>query len=108
MKRRNLRLKLRRLIRTSQNASIRLIIVLHGCAHNLTDIDPTPQENKTLIPLFDVAYLGFAAADAFSLHSIYTKSTLEKNFGLCGEPIEALHAARQEVPTDTKVMNQIK
>lgn len=50
-------------------------ILLHGCAHNPTGIDPTPEQwekiadviqEKNHIPFFDVAYqvLGFFAYDA--------------------------------------------
>ncbi|KAF2312999.1 hypothetical protein GH714_008661 [Hevea brasiliensis] len=45
-------------------------ILLHGCAHNPTGIDPTPEQwekiadviqEKNHIPFFDVAYQGFAS-----------------------------------------------
>lgn len=55
------------------------IVVLHGCAHNPTGIDPTPAQwveiadlclAKKLVPFFDVAYQGFASGsldkDAYS------------------------------------------
>lgn len=54
-------------------------MILHGCAHNPTGIDPTPEQwgkiadlclKKGLVPFFDVAYQGFASGsldqDAFS------------------------------------------
>ena len=45
-------------------------VLLHGCAHNLTGIDPTPEQwkkiadviqEKNLTAFFDVAYQGFAS-----------------------------------------------
>ncbi len=51
------------------NASAGDIVLLHGCCHNPTGIDPTEQEwetlaklaaDKGLLPLFDFAYQGFA------------------------------------------------
>lgn len=116
------------LIRTLQNAATGSVIVLHGCAHNPTGIDPTPQqwraiadvmENRSLIPYFDVAYQGFAtgdiAADAFSLRyfvsrgfNLIASQSFEKNFGLYGEPIGALHIVCQDAPTATKVVSQVK
>lgn len=52
-------------------------ILLHGCAHNPTGIDPTPEQwekiadviqEKNHIPFFDVAYqvIDFSAQDANS------------------------------------------
>jgi len=48
------------------------IILLHGCAHNPTGVDPTKEQwariadlmkEKGLIPFFDCAYQGFATGD---------------------------------------------
>ena len=44
------------------------VVLLHGCCHNPTGIDPTSEEwealqlisSKQLLPLFDFAYQGFA------------------------------------------------
>lgn len=49
----------------TQDAPTGSIILLHGCAHNPTGIDPTPEqwerladliEEKAHLPFFDVAY----------------------------------------------------
>lgn len=55
------------------------VVLLHGCAHNPTGVDPTPEEWKAIadlcrrknhLPFFDVAYQGFASGnleeDAFA------------------------------------------
>ncbi|KAH9798912.1 Aspartate aminotransferase [Citrus sinensis] len=61
-------------------------ILLHGCAHNPTGIDPTPEQwekiadviqEKNHIPFFDVAYQGFASGsldnDASSVRLFATR-----------------------------------
>ena len=116
------------LIRTLQNAPSGSVVVLHGCAHNPTGIDPTREqwaaiadvmENRSLIPYFDVAYQGFAtgnlAADAYSLRyfvsrgfSLIASQSFEKSFGLYGEPIGALHIVCQDTDTVAKVVSQVK
>ncbi|XXG84753.1 hypothetical protein AAC387_Pa10g2206 [Persea americana] len=61
-------------------------VVLHGCAHNPTGIDPTPEQwekiadviqEKNHIPFFDVAYQGFASGsldeDASSVRSFVSR-----------------------------------
>lgn len=94
------------------------IVLLHGCCHNPTGIDPTTKEwetlaklvaDKKLIPLFDFAYQGFAkgvAEDAaglrvFAQHNpeILVASSFSKNFGLYNERVGAftLVAANAEV-----------
>jgi aspartate/tyrosine/aromatic aminotransferase len=104
------------------------VIVLHGCAHNPTGVDPTREqwaviadvmENRSLIPYFDVAYQGFAtgnlADDAYSLRyfvsrgfNLIASQSFEKSFGLYGEPIGALHIVCQDAETVPKVVSQVK
>jgi len=116
------------LMNALRNAATGSVIVLHGCAHNPTGIDPTPEqwrsiadvmESRDLIPYFDVAYQGFAtgdlAADAWSLRyfvsrgfNLLASQSFEKNFGLYGEPIGALHVVCQDAPTAAKVVSQVK
>ena len=52
------------------------VVLLHGCAHNPTGVDPTKQQwdviadamqKLQLIPFFDCAYQGFATGMLFSL-----------------------------------------
>jgi aspartate aminotransferase len=84
----------------------RAVVILHGCAHNPTGIDPTKAqweeianvvEEKKLIPFFDCAYQGFASgdldADAWAVRyfvnerkmEIFCSQSFSKNFGLYNE-----------------------
>lgn len=100
------------------SASAGDVVLLHGCCHNPTGIDPTEQEweelaklcaEKKLLPLFDFAYQGFAKGveeDAAGLR-IFTQynaellvaSSFSKNFGLYNERVGAftLVAANEDV-----------
>jgi len=81
------------------------VILLHGCAHNPTGVDPTKEQWATiadtcqelkLVPFFDCAYQGFATGslddDAYSVR-LFEKRGFEfllaqsfaKNLGLYGE-----------------------
>jgi len=84
----------------------RAVVILHGCAHNPTGIDPSKSqweqiadiiEEKKLIPLFDCAYQGFASgdldADAWPVRyfaderkmELFCSQSFSKNFGLYNE-----------------------
>ncbi|VDN08500.1 unnamed protein product [Thelazia callipaeda] len=83
------------------------VIVLHGCAHNPTGMDPTHDEwkqiaevlkKKRLFPFFDLAYQGFASgdpdADAWAVRyfveqgmELFCAQSFAKNFGLYNERI---------------------
>ena len=82
------------------------VILLHGCCHNPSGIDPTPDQwqqiasrvkARGLLPLVDFAYQGFADGlqqDALGLHAICQQadelliaSSYSKNFGLYRERI---------------------
>merc|ERR1711963_101273 len=80
----------------------RAVVILHGCAHNPTGVDPTKEQWATiadtvkaqgLIPFFDCAYQGFAtgdlAADAYSVRlfeergfDFFLAQSFSKNLGL--------------------------
>ena len=96
------------------------VVLLHGCCHNPTGIDPTEAEwetlaklvaDKKLLPLFDFAYQGFAKgveedAQGLRIFAQYNKeilvaSSFSKNFGLYNERVGAftLVAASEEVAT---------
>ncbi|KAL8171115.1 hypothetical protein V2J09_022919 [Rumex salicifolius] len=95
-------------IKAAPNGSF---ILLHGCAHNPTGIDPTPEQwekiadviqEKNHIPFFDVAYQGFASGsldeDASSVRlfaargmEIFVAQSYSKNLGLYAERIGALN-----------------
>ena len=85
------------------------VIMLHGCCHNPTGIDPTPEQWKKLadavyerglLPLLDFAYQGFADGideDAVGLLAftrpgaeLIVCSSFSKNFGLYCERVGAL------------------
>lgn len=101
-----------------EKASAGDVVLLHGCCHNPTGIDPTAQEwetlaklvaDKGLLPLFDFAYQGFAKGveeDAQGLRTfakfnkeILVASSFSKNFGLYNERVGAftLVAENQEI-----------
>jgi aspartate/tyrosine/aromatic aminotransferase len=85
------------------------VVVLHGCCHNPTGIDPTPEQwaqigdaltERSLLPLVDLAYQGFAngirqdAAGVLALcktlPEVLIASSFSKNFGLYNERVGAL------------------
>lgn len=85
------------------------VVLLHGCCHNPTGIDPTPEQwrqiaevvhRRKLLPLIDFAYQGFGQGieeDAVGLRTIIQPGTeaivcssFSKNFGLYSERVGAL------------------
>ncbi|XP_047339559.1 aspartate aminotransferase, chloroplastic-like [Impatiens glandulifera] len=103
-------------------------ILLHGCAHNPTGIDPTPVqwnkiadiiEEKGHIPFFDVAYQGFASGnldvDASSVR-LFTARGMEllvaqsysKNLGLYAERIGAINVVCSSSDAAVRVKSQLK
>ncbi|MDF1811797.1 MAG: aspartate/tyrosine/aromatic aminotransferase [Verrucomicrobiales bacterium] len=103
------------------------LVLLHGCCHNPTGIDPTEEQwrelatlcaDKGLLPLFDFAYQGFAEGierDASGLR-IFTEtvpellvaSSFSKNFGLYNERVGALTVVAANRETAGVVFSQIK
>ena len=103
------------------------IVLLHGCCHNPTGIDPTASEwetlaqlvaKKKLLPLFDFAYQGFAKGveeDAeglriFSKHNkeILVASSFSKNFGLYNERVGAFTLVADTESEATTAFSQVK
>lgn len=85
------------------------VVLLHGCCHNPTGIDPTPEQWKQiaatlaarqLLPLVDFAYQGFGdglAEDAAGCLEVLRQcpealvaTSYSKNFGLYNERVGAL------------------
>ena len=85
------------------------VLVLHGCCHNPTGVDLTPQQwdiiaqlvsDRGILPLVDFAYQGFASglrADAEGWHrlmrpgtELIIASSYSKNFGLYSERVGAM------------------
>jgi aspartate aminotransferase len=104
------------------------IVLLHGCAHNPTGIDPTPQQwqqiadlckAKSHMPFFDVAYQGFATGDldkdAFAPRlfadaglEIMVAQSYSKNLGLYGERVGALNVVLNDADAARRVLSQLK
>ncbi|MBS4167857.1 amino acid aminotransferase [Parachlamydia sp. AcF125] len=105
----------------------RSLIVLHGCCHNPTGIDPTFEEwkilshlikERQLIPFFDFAYQGFGSdieQDAQAIrffanqgHEMLVASSYSKNFGLYGERVGTLVVITPDDLTRVKVKGHLK
>jgi aspartate/tyrosine/aromatic aminotransferase len=103
------------------------VILLHGCCHNPTGIDPTPDQwnqladavyKRGLLPLLDFAYQGFADGlekDAAGLRAfcrpkaeLLVCSSFSKNFGLYNERVGALTIVASDKATADIVQSQIK
>ncbi|TXY44872.1 amino acid aminotransferase [Vibrio mimicus] len=103
------------------------VVLLHGCCHNPTGIDPTEQEwevlaklvaDKGLLPLFDFAYQGFATGveeDAAGLRTfskynseILVASSFSKNFGLYNERVGAFTLVASSAATAETAFSQVK
>lgn len=103
------------------------VVMLHGCCHNPTGIDPTPEQWKKLadviyerglLPMLDFAYQGFAegiAEDAAGLREfsrpgseIIVCSSFSKNFGLYCERVGALTVVAKDKAAADKVQSQVK
>ncbi len=103
------------------------IVLLHGCCHNPTGVDPTLEQWQTIattiaqrggLPLVDFAYQGFAAGireDAACLAILLTHcremivvSSFSKNFGLYNERTGAVTVVAADAATAEKVLSQVK
>jgi aspartate/tyrosine/aromatic aminotransferase len=103
------------------------VILLHGCCHNPTGIDPTPEQWATIgdllvengiLPLVDFAYQGLAVGveeDRAGLLELTKKvkqmlicSSFSKNFGLYRERTGALTVVADSVEQASTVMSQVK
>ncbi|QJY36484.1 aspartate/tyrosine/aromatic aminotransferase [Vibrio europaeus] len=103
------------------------VVLLHGCCHNPTGIDPTAEEwetlaklvaDKKLLPLFDFAYQGFAKGvedDAAGLRifaqynkEILVASSFSKNFGLYNERVGAFTLVAESEEVATTAFSQVK
>jgi len=102
------------------------VILLHGCCHNPTGIDPTLDQWKQiaeavyyqgLLPLLDFAYQGFAEgieADAAGLRAfcqpgaeLMVCSSFSKNFGLYRERVGALSIVCPSADSVAAVQSQV-
>lgn len=103
------------------------VLLLHGCCHNPTGIDPTPEQWETLakmsaekgwLPLFDFAYQGFANGleeDAYGLRAfaqhnpeMLIASSYSKNFGMYNERVGAFTLVAANEETAVRAFSQVK
>jgi aromatic-amino-acid transaminase len=109
------------------NAKAGDVVLLHGCCHNPTGIDPDNAQwlqlaklcaDKGLLPLFDFAYQGFARGiqeDAeglriFTEHcdEIMVASSFSKNFGIYNERTGAFTLVAKTAAVADTVFSQLK
>ncbi|KYK81837.1 aromatic amino acid aminotransferase [Aggregatibacter actinomycetemcomitans serotype e str. SC936] len=103
------------------------VVLLHGCCHNPTGIDPTPEQWDRLaemsakngwLPLFDFAYQGFANGlqeDAYGLRAfaknhkeLLVASSFSKNFGLYNERVGAFTVVAENADIAATALTQVK
>ncbi|MEM6258330.1 MAG: amino acid aminotransferase [Planctomycetota bacterium] len=103
------------------------VVLLHGCCHNPTGVDPTADQWRQIahllkgigaLPLIDFAYQGFAMdvdIDAAGLREVLTVcdevlvcSSYSKNFGLYRERVGALTVVAHDPSQAAAVQSQIK
>ncbi|MFZ7255289.1 amino acid aminotransferase [Avibacterium avium] len=115
------------LIADLSNAGEGDVVLLHGCCHNPTGIDPTPEQWQQLaemsakngwLPLFDFAYQGLANGleeDAFGLRTfaanhkeLLIASSYSKNFGLYNERVGAFTLVAETAEIAATALTQVK
>lgn len=103
------------------------VVLLHGCCHNPTGIDPTPTQWQQLanlsvengwLPLFDFAYQGLAngleedaqGLRAFANHhkELLVASSYSKNFGLYNERVGAFTLVAEDQQIAETAFSQVK
>ena len=103
------------------------VVLLHGCCHNPSGIDPTPEQwrqiadvvhDRRLLPLVDFAYQGFGDGldeDAVGLRQLCREgretlicSSFSKNFGLYCERTGALTLVGSSAESATTAMGHLK
>jgi aspartate/tyrosine/aromatic aminotransferase len=103
-------------------------ILLHGCCHNPTGVDPTQEQwrellqiisDKGLLPVFDFAYQGFGDGldeDAAAIREFLADGDREaiicnsfsKNFGLYGERVGGLTIVSKSAEASAAMQSQVK
>jgi len=103
------------------------VVLLHGCCHNPTGVDPSLAQwevlakfcsERELLPFFDFAYQGFGRGideDAAGLRTFakYNKellvaSSFSKNFGLYNERVGAITVVTTDSGVATRAFSQVK
>ena len=89
------------------------VVLFHGCCHNPTGIDPTPEQweklaelsaQKGWLPLFDFAYQGFAKRNP----ELLVASSYSKNFGMYNERVGAFTVVAADEETANRAFSQVK
>ncbi|WP_411754547.1 amino acid aminotransferase [Serratia sp. (in: enterobacteria)] len=115
------------MVKSLQAAQAGDVVLFHGCCHNPTGIDPTPEQwaalaeisaKKGWLPLFDFAYQGFAKGleeDAQGLrifaashNELLVASSYSKNFGLYNERVGACTLVAADAETAERAFSQVK
>ncbi len=115
------------MLEAMQNVPARDVVMLHGCCHNPTGVDPNVEQwaqvakllaERGALPLIDFAYQGFADGideDAAGLrelanhcYEILVCSSFSKNFGLYNERTGAFTIVASDQPTAANVISQVK
>ncbi|OZN24156.1 aromatic amino acid aminotransferase [Actinobacillus seminis] len=115
------------LIADLSNAGEGDVVLLHGCCHNPTGIDPTSEQWQKLsemsvkngwLPLFDFAYQGLANGleeDALGLRTfaanhkeLLVASSFSKNFGLYNERVGAFTLVAENEQIAATALTQVK
>lgn len=121
------RLDFEAMISSLQQAEAGDVVLFHGCCHNPTGIDPTPEQwqqlatlsaSKGWLPLFDFAYQGFARGleeDALGLRlfaavhdELVVASSYSKNFGLYNERVGACTLVSGDAVSAGHAFSQLK
>jgi len=103
------------------------VVLLHGCCHNPTGIDPTPDQWQRVadtlaeagaLPLLDFAYQGFAdglTEDARGLQALLARgrtmlvaSSFSKNFALYDERVGALSIVGADAGETAALLSHVK
>lgn len=103
------------------------VVVLHGCCHNPSGVDPTPEQwtqiadvvlGRGALPLLDFAYQGFGRGlkeDSVGLLTLarpgaemLVASSFSKNFGLYNERVGALTLVAKDAAVAETALSQIK
>jgi len=102
------------------------IVLLHGCCHNPTGMDPTPEQwdaiagviaERKLIPFVDIAYLGLAngleedryAVEVLARHAdeMLVSTSCSKNFALYRDRVGTLSVISKDAESNARVRSQM-
>ena len=116
-----------RLVEALQQIPTGDVIVLHGCCHNPTGVDPTEDQwnkireivqQRELLPVFDIAYQGFAESlekDALIIRQfcdgpadVIICNSFSKNFSLYNERVGGLTVTSKSADTCQNTLSHIK